>query len=440
MNIKRVLAGVLSATLLLSSITACAASGSSGGAASTAGSASAPVKLTFSFWDNPATSTDLMTKLYDQGIKTFNASHKDIQVEMQSTTMAEYYSKLNTQAAANTMPDLIMTSGAGKMKTYVDANKYIDMSSYLDKDANWKNSFTASSFSLVKFNNKVYGIPLNQAAGCVFYNTEIFKKNNIAVPTTWTEFLSACATIKKTGVYPLAISGKDTWAIAILSAYLSNRLGGNDPLQKISDGAGDWNDPSFVQAGEKVKELYDKGYVQPSSLGDSEDQATAFMKSGQASMMVMGSWLIGQLNASDSKVKGKVGVFTFPKVEDGKGDANMWLSKTDNIAISSSCKNPDAGITFLKYLTSDEFQKQTAETAGKIPVTNVKVDLAKAPKEFGFISDSMKTSTGMFTFYDEALGAKIGDEYNNTMGAIVSGTKSSKDSFAELQKYTQSNR
>ncbi len=447
MKSKRILAGVLSAALLISSFTACAGSSSSqGGAANTptnsaaGGSAAAPVKLTFSFWDDPATSTDLMTKLYDQGIKSFNASHKDIQVEMQSTTLEQYYPKLNTQAAANTMPDLVITAGAGKMKTYVDGGRYIDLTPYLDKDAAWKNSFNQSSFSLVKFGEKVYGIPLNEAAGCVFYNTEIFEKNNLKAPTTWSEFLDVCDKLKKSGVYPLAISGHDTWAIAVLSAYLSNRLGGNDPLQAIADGKGDWTDSSFVTAGEKVKELYDKGYVQPSSLGDSEDQAAAYMKSGQAAMMVMGSWLIGQLNGSDSKVKGKIGVCTFPKVESGKGDANMWLAKTDNVAISNNCKNPEAAIEFLKYLTSDDFEKQTAEIAGKIPTTTVKIDLAKAPKEFGFISDCMKTSTGMFTFYDEALGAKIGDEYNNTMGAIVSGTSSSKDAFAALQKYTQSNR
>ena len=225
-----------------------------------------------------------------------------------------------------------------------------------------------------------------------------------------------------------------------MSAYLSNRLGGNDPLQKISDGAGDWNDPSFVKSGELVKELYTKGYVQPSSPADSQDQAAGYMKSGQAAMMVMGSWLIGQLNGTDSKVKGKMGVFTFPKVEGGAGDANMWLAKTDNLAISNNCKNPDLALEFVKYLTSDDFQKQTAEVAGKIPVTKVTVDTSKAPKEFGFISDCMKTSTGMFTFYDEALGAKIGDEYNNTMGAIAAGSKTPKDAFAALQTYTKSNR
>lgn len=444
MKIKRVLAGILSTALLMSSFTACAGSSSPQGGTPTpsaaGGSASAPVKLTFSFWDDPATTVDLMTKLYDQGIKSFNATHKDIQVEMQSTTLEQYYPKLNTLAAANTMPDLVITAGAGKMKTYVDGGRYIDLTPYLEKDTAWKNSFNQSSFSLVKFGDKVYGIPLNEAAGCVFYNTEIFTKNNVKVPKTWKEFLDVCETLKKAGVTPLAISGHDTWAIAILSAYLSNRLGGNDPLQKISDGAGDWNDTSFVQSGEMVKELYDKGYVQPSSLGDSQDQAAAYVKNGQAAMMVMGSWLIGQLNNPDSKVIGKMGVFTFPQVENGKGDANMWLAKTDNVAISNNCKNPEAAIEFLKYLTSDDFQKQTAETAGKIPVTKVKIDLAKAPKEFGYISDCFKSASGMFTFYDEALGAKIGDEYNNTMGAIVAGTSPSKDAFAALQKYTQSNR
>jgi raffinose/stachyose/melibiose transport system substrate-binding protein len=96
---------------------------------------------------------------------------------------------------------------------------------------------------------------------------------------------------------PLALSGKDTWCIAVFSAYLSNRIGGNEPFDAIVNGGGDWTEDCFVQSGELVRELYDLGYFQETCLGDSNDNATSYVKSGKAAMLVMGSWAISQLEA-----------------------------------------------------------------------------------------------------------------------------------------------
>ncbi len=68
------------------------------------------------------------------------------------------------------------------MKTYVDAGKYIDLVPYLDADEDWKASFTDGIFSLCTFDEKIYGIPINYAASCVFYNTELFEQANAQIP------------------------------------------------------------------------------------------------------------------------------------------------------------------------------------------------------------------------------------------------------------------
>jgi raffinose/stachyose/melibiose transport system substrate-binding protein len=91
-------------------------------------------------------------------------------------------------------------------------------------------------------------------------------------------------------------------------------------------------------------------------------------------------------------------------------------------------------------MTSDPIQKATAEVAGKIPVTDVEIDVEVAPVEFKYLSDCMQSATGVFNFYDEALGSEIGDEYNNTMAAILAGTSTPEDAFESLQEYTENTR
>ncbi len=393
------------------------------------------------FWDEFETTVDLMSQQLGATLNRFNESQQDVQVDYIAVSgSTDYYTKLNALAAADQLPDIVSTSGGGKMKTYVEAGKYIDLTPYLDADPTWKASFTDGIFSLCEFDGGIYGIPLNYAASCVFYNTELFAQAGVEVPKTWTEFKAACQALKDAGIIPIALSGRDSWCIAVLSAYLSNRLGGNEPFDAIVAGGGDWNDESFVKSGEMLRELYDLGYFQETCLGDGYDNAMAYVKSGEAAMMVMGSWAIGNLEAEDSDVQGKMGVFTFPEVEGGKGDPNTWLAKTDNVAISYTAANPEACIKFIKALTDDTAQKATAEIAGKIPVTNVAIDVSIAPKEFGYLSDCMLTATGVFNFYDEALGSLIGDEYNSTMATILAGTKTSAEAFASLQEYTLNNR
>ena len=441
MKIKQCLAIFLAAACI-GSVAGCSGqtpgpSAPGGGQADGNAASGEKVKIVFTLTDNLATTTNLMIKQFGEGMKRYNQENTTNTVaEVMEIAGTEYYNKINAMAAANQLPDLIHTSGGGRMKNYVNAGNYMDLTSYLNADQTWKDSFIPGIFSLVEFNGGVYGIPLNQSASCVFYNTEIFSANGIEIPSTWSEFLDVCEKLKNAGIIPIAMSGKDSWAIALFSAYLSNRIGGNTPFDAIVNGGGNWSDPCFIQSGLMTKELFDKGYVQSSSLGDGAGQAEAYVKSGQAAMIIMGSWVIGQLNAEDSQVAGKMGVFTFPGVDGGAGDPNMWLGKTDNFAVSTTSANPDNAVDFIKFLTSEKFQKDTAEIAGNVPVTRVDIDLTKAPKEFGFLSSELKKSTGLFNFYDESLGPQIGDEYNNTMQAIVAGAMTPEDAFAALQAYT----
>lgn len=280
-------------------------------------------------------------------------------------------------------------------------------------------------------------VPLNFATACVFYNIEIFNEVGISTPTNWSEFLDACSKIKAAGYTPITASGVDAWCIAILGAYLCDRQGGPDNLEAVLSGTGKWTDESYIKAGEKLKELADKGFFQDTFLGDGNDQATANFYNGKAGMLVQGSWAIGQINGNNPDAEAITGVFTFPALEDGSGDANRWIAKTDNICIGKDSKVVDGCVEFLKLLTSEQAQKETAELSGKVPVINgIDIDYNKAPKQFKFITDAMANMTGTLGFYNESVPtSELGDEYNNAILAIASNQKTPEEAFADLQKF-----
>ena len=45
----------------------------------------------------------------------------------------------------------------------------------------------------------------------MLYNKQVFKDNNLEVPTTWDEFISVCDTLKGNDITPIAFGNSQNW-------------------------------------------------------------------------------------------------------------------------------------------------------------------------------------------------------------------------------------
>ena len=55
---------------------------------------------------------------------------------------------------------------------------------YFTTQNDWYGTFTKGIFDRMTYDGKIYAVPTNFAAALVFYNTEIFDKCGVTVPTT----------------------------------------------------------------------------------------------------------------------------------------------------------------------------------------------------------------------------------------------------------------
>ena len=287
------------------------------------------------------------------------------------------------------------------------------------------------------YNGKIMAVPTNFAAALVFYNTDLFKKAGASVPTTYEEWLDTCKKLEKAGITPIACSAGTPWCLSMLAGYFCDRAGGPTNLQNVNAGKGSWLDPSFKNGVGKLKEI--SKYFQKTAAGDSNDQATAAFYNGEAAMLVQGSWAIGQINGANPAFESKCGVFGFPAITGG-ADPNRMIVKTDNLVMSSKTKNQDAVIALMKMFTDDTAQKYTAEVAGKIPVTGVKFDLNKAPKQLGYVQQVLTKSTGTLGFYNESLATtEAGDTFDNAMVDIFLGSCTVDQGLTKIENYYKKN-
>ena len=389
-------------------------------------------ELTWMFWDDLDVSSDLITQGYKKVIERFNADYEgQYHVTPITTDLEHYYDILNgrVDAGEDQIPDVFIVSPGPNLTTYVDNGTAAVLNDYLDADG-WKDTF-ASDAVFSPYDGKIYAVPLNIAAACVFYNTEMFEEAGAEVPTTFDELLEACQKLQDAGFTPITISAGTAWCLSMLAGYLCDREGVD--LAAIAAGDESWNNEKTVAAGEKLIEL--SKYFQPTASTDSNDVATSLLYDEEAAILIQGSWAIGQINGANPDFEDICGVFQFPAVEGGN-DPNRVIAKSDSLAMSAYSKCPEGAIALIKYFVDDEAQKYTAEVGGKIPVTNVEYDAEVAPKELAYVMDIFSNASATFGFYNESLAStEAGAFFDDQMVSMFLGKMTPEEAFQAVEDF-----
>lgn len=419
---KKILATLLTVAMATSLLAGC---GSKADAPAASGSGDAAAsgevqEITWMFWDDLNATEDLISKGYADVIERFNAEYEgQYHVTPITTNLEEYYPKLNALVASGDVPDVFIVSPGPNLTDYVEPGVAAPLDDYLADG--WKDTFTSDAvFSQQTYDGKIYAVPLNIAAACCFYNTEMFEAAGAKVPTNWSEMLDACEKLQAAGYTPITISAGTAWCLSMVAGYLCDRNG--LVLDDVKEHKTDWMDEKVINAGLQIQEL--SKYFQKTAAGDDNDIATAAFYNGEAAILIQGSWAIGQINGSCAEgFAEKVGVFAFPAVEGGNPDANRVIAKSDSLCMSATTKHPEAAVALMKYFTDDTAQKYTAEVGGKIPVTSVEYDASVAPPELAYVMDVFKNASSTFGFYNESLAdTEAGSTFDNCFVEIFKGT------------------
>ena len=322
----------------------------------------------------------------------------------------------------------------GPMYEYVNNNQIIDLTPYMNAN-NYKNRLLDASIAQGSYNGKIYGFPLTNVSVCtVFYNKEIFQKLNLQVPTTIKELETVCDTLKKNNITPFSLANKTQWTGSMYFMFLATRRGGTAPFIKGVDGSGSFTDPAFVYAGEKIQEWVNKGYFLPGFNGLDWDsgQARTPLYRGETAMLLMGSWFVSQAQGeSRDEFFPKMGIFKFPRDEQGVGDPNTVIGTVgDNFYhISATSKNPAKAFELLTYLLDDQ-AVQDMLVDGKIPpVKGVKIDDPLLAE----VLNQVNAAPDIQLWYDQSLSPEAADVHKVTSQEIFGLTLSPRDAAQQLQ-------
>ncbi|MCP4399485.1 MAG: extracellular solute-binding protein, partial [bacterium] len=312
--------------------------------------------------------------------------------------------------------------GGGPLKEYIDGGMVEPVpEAVLDAV---KDTFIPASFDPVTFDGDVYGLPSGGLTGVYFwYRKDLFEENGVSVPTTWSELLEVCETLKTNGVIPFALANKNKWTGSFYYMYLADRLGGKELFQNAlyrKDGV-TFEDPDYIKAGEMIQDLVKKGYFPEGVNGLDEDlsQASALLYTKKAGMYLMGTWFMSGANKNYPDMMDQLNFFNFPAVEGGKGDPSNLIGSPgqDYSCVSSTSENMDTAFEFLKTEVMNEAWIQSMVGQGLVPPVKGAAELISDPMQKK-IAESFEAAGGVQVYYDQFMPPAMGEVHKNTVQAL----------------------
>ncbi len=382
------------------------------------------------------TEADTYIDAYNAIAEEFSKNNEyGVEVKIDFYENEQYKTKLTTLMASNAVPDVFFTWELSYLQPFVEGGKVADITSYLEEDQEWKNSFADGTLELLSFDGKNYGIPTQKSLCVMFYNKQIFQENNLQVPTTYEEFLEVCQTLKDNGVTPMSVCGTDAWIPAQFVQQIAGGMAGDQLFNDICNGKEKWNNEIHVKAAEEVKKMADKGYFQDGYIGMGPEESTDLFTTGKTAMYFQGAWDADK--CAKSEIGENVGAFVLPPYDSQYTNISVGSVDT-SFAVAETCKNKDAAVAFLKYWTSQESEETLLYENGRIPAGNYEIDESKLSPLMVDILNISNSQVGLTPWWDRQFGAGEGVEFNNTCVSVLGG-EDAQTAFDALQQFAEDN-
>ena len=373
-------------------------------------------------------------KLIEDAVARYEEANPGVTVENVPVQSDAYEQKLSAAMGADA-PDVFITWGGGKLASYIDAGKVLDITEYMDKD-NYKDRFIDASMTHVTYEDKLWGVPVENISLSLFlYDKDMFEKYNVKVPETYDELIAACETFKENGIAPFALGNKFKWPGSMYYMYGVLRYGGYEAFTSAADRTGgSFEDDAFIKAGDLIQEWVDAGYFCEgyNSLDQDAGQPRNLLFSGKAAMMLTGSWEMDTIKAENPEFYEHLGYFLFPEVPGGNGNPDDVVGTVgDNFySISTDCKNPDEAFELIQYLIDDTSVEERIE-AGKVPP--VKGITLSDPMQQGIL-DMLSSAENVQLWYDQYLPPELAEVHLDTSQQIFGLELTSQEAAAEMEE------
>lgn len=321
--------------------------------------------------------------------------------------VVELRRQLQTAFMGGQPPAAYQSSMAYELKTFVDGGRLHPLTETWNRIDGDK-IFPEGVQRVVKVDGVPYGIPFDLSLiNNVFYNTEIFKKLDLATPTDWDGFVKTCSALSKAGYQPLGNAGGPFWSLYNFYAPLVSVVG-EEGYYKIARGELGFDSPEFSKALDLYRDMMVSCYAKNWS-GKTWTQTADDIVNGNTGMFMMGIWAAAYFEQAGFKAGEKFDVFQAP------GTVGKSIFQMDVLAVpEGSASAVAAADKFIAAAASPEGQAAFAVPKGSL-APNVNVDPsvygyagARFAKQFAEASANDAVLPNLFFLLPTSVGTELG--------------------------------
>ncbi|MFA1538698.1 ABC transporter substrate-binding protein [Actinomadura monticuli] len=307
-----------------------------------------------------------MGKAWNEAVKEFEATHPGVKVK---------FEEKGFEQIQKTAPMVLNSKGAPDVMEYNKGNAtagllskqglLTDLTSEATKRG-WDKLISPNVQVTAKYDakgtmggDKWFGIPNYAEYLQVYYNKDLFEKNDVEIPKTYDELVAAMDEFVAKGVTPLTNAGAEYIAHQFVYQLALDKADQNwvSAFQRYT-GKVDFHDAAWTAGAATFADWVKKGYIAKNTVSlKAEDAGVAFM-SGKYPMMFSGSWWFGRV-AAEAKFDWETAVWPGAKMTLGSG-GNLWV-------VPKGSENKQLAYDFID-ITMKKKAQNLLGNAGGIPV------------------------------------------------------------------------
>ena len=177
-------------------------------------------------------------------IGDFQALHPDLEIETTVIDREAYKTQIRNFLTADA-PDVATWYAANRMKPYVDAGLFEDVSDLWEEPEIAEN--LASTKGAMTIDGKQWGVPYTYYQWGIYYRKDIYDELGLSEPTTFEEMKANCQAILDSGKKCYTIGSKFLWTAGGWFDYINMRTNGFDFHMQLANGEIPWTDDRVKQ-------------------------------------------------------------------------------------------------------------------------------------------------------------------------------------------------
>ena len=325
--------------------------------------ASAEAMLTMGSW-RPDDSVQM-----NELLAAYKEIAPDVTISFEPTINVDYNATLRLQLDSGTGPDLFTTRSFANGLDLYKAGFLTDLThvpgileNFIENNrAPWSDEGTT------------YSLPFAAVSHGVYFNIDIFKANNLAVPATWEDFMAVCQALKDAGIIPIGNGVADEWDIleCVFCSMIPNYIGGAEERIKFETGERKLTDPAFVEALTDLQSLAQ--YLPADFSAVAYNDGSNLFGLGQCAMYIDGSWSAGVYD--DVEFEWSV----FPVPARAGRETIIPFHPDMGIAVNAASPNAEAAKAFVAWLATPEGAQVAADKLPKgfFPMIDASINISE---------------------------------------------------------------